>query len=531
MLRARRRFAALSVGCTLLAAAALVTGSQAAEHPVPPSEAVPPPANPATVPGYGRDPVSLLGPTRLTATQMAAYAKSVGQPRASVPIDQLAAIYVQESAALGVRGDIAWAQSIIETGDFYFPGRGQDHPNQNNFGGIGACDSCHTGHSYPSARMGVRAQMQLLRGYADKNPLKGAMIHPPRSYMGIAPTWREMGHGRWATSPIYASSVLRVYASMLRYSHVDITFVPPPLTGASIARLTAPNVPYSPPVREGDGLFLASPNGQVFDVGDARFWGSAYGLQHHGRLVAIATTPHAGGYWLFFEDGRVLPFGSAPSLGNATPGIVAVAPVADGVGYWTVDVDGDVHAYGAAAHVHPAAGAIPADAQIVDIAATRTGRGYWLVDSLGHVYTVGDAKFFGNTPHIHPDDPVVAIAATPWDDGYWTATASGRVFGFGRAKSSGGLVDEFTEKVDPTKYTTAHARHQLGIHEAAHHLVVGLRPAPSGHGYWLITADGLVVGRGAAPDFAPTQTAGMPVLTATSRIDSAPPLRSLSKHA
>src|SRR5262249_6622082 len=160
-----------------------------------------------------------------------------------------------------------------ETGDFYFPGRGQDHPNQNNFAGIGACDSCHTGHTYPSARIGVRAQMQPLRGYAGPPKLADAMDHPPRAYMGNAPHRRAMGHGRWAMSPIYAAWVLRVSASMLRFSHVEITFVPPPLTGASIARLGAPSAPYSPPVREGDGLFLASPNGQVFDVGDARFWG------------------------------------------------------------------------------------------------------------------------------------------------------------------------------------------------------------------------------------------------------------------
>ncbi len=148
------------------------------------------------------------------------------------------------------------------------------------------------------------------------------------------------------------------------------------------------------------------------------------------------------------------------------------------------------------------------------------------------MYAVGDAKAFGDTPHIAPDDPVVAVAATPWDDGYWTATASGRVFGFGRAHSSGGLVEELTEKTDPTRFTTAHDRHQEGIHEAAHHLVVAMQTAPSGHGYWLVTADGMVVGRGAAPDFAPVPLGGaVPVLAATGRLDTAPPLRSLSKRA
>ena len=93
----------------LLVGAVLAGGSGALEQPPAPSEQVPPPANPATVPGYGHDPVSLLGPTRLTPAQMAAYANSIGHPRASVPIAQLAVIYLQEGAALGVRADIAWA--------------------------------------------------------------------------------------------------------------------------------------------------------------------------------------------------------------------------------------------------------------------------------------------------------------------------------------------------------------------------------------------------------------------------------------
>ncbi len=519
--------AILSIG--VLAAAGLIAGSSRsanADTTAAANDVAPLPADPATIPGYGQDPVSLLGPSRLTAHQLAGYVLSVGHPRASVPIEQLAQIFLEEGAGLGVRADLAWAQSIIETGNFHLPDGGQVHPDDNNFAGIGACDSCHSGHRYPSARIGVRAQMQLLRGYADPHPLAGAMIHPPRSYLGIAPTWRQMGHGRWATAPNYSDAILRTYASMLRFAHVDLSFQPPPLDGVTLARAaTAPGAPYEPPVREGDGLYLASPNGQVYDVGDARFWGSAVGVQHHGRAVAVITTPHAGGYWVVFADGRVLAFGSAPTLGNTSKGTVAAAPLADGVGYWTVDRDGHVRAFGVALHLEPAVGTIAPDVRIVDIAATRTGRGYWLADSRGRVYPVGDARSFGNAHGVGADDPVVAIAATPWDDGYWLATATGRVFGFGKAHTSGGLAQEFAEHADPATFTTDKARRDKGLADSQRHLVVALRPAPSGHGYWLVTADGMVVGRGSAPDFAPVEIAGVPVLAATSRLDAAPPLR------
>ena len=42
--------------------------------------------------------------------------------------------------ALGVRGDVAWAQSILETGFFVYPGRGKVQPLDDNWAGIGACE-------------------------------------------------------------------------------------------------------------------------------------------------------------------------------------------------------------------------------------------------------------------------------------------------------------------------------------------------------------------------------------------------------
>jgi hypothetical protein len=89
------------------------------------------------------------------------------QPRLTVSLDELAQLYITEGNNAGVRGDVAFAQSILETGGFNFPGGGQVLINDNNFAGIGACDSCKHGFSFPTAEIGVRAQMQALRIYVD----------------------------------------------------------------------------------------------------------------------------------------------------------------------------------------------------------------------------------------------------------------------------------------------------------------------------------------------------------------------------
>ena len=109
----------------------------------------------------------IMGPNRLTAKQLADFIRRNGYaPNLTVTIDELAQYYIEESEKLGIRGDVAFAQSILETGGFNFAGSMVEVPD-NNYAGIGACDSCNRGFIFPDARTGVRAQMQLLRVYVD----------------------------------------------------------------------------------------------------------------------------------------------------------------------------------------------------------------------------------------------------------------------------------------------------------------------------------------------------------------------------
>lgn len=175
---------------------------------------------------------SLLGPTNLSAAQLAGWWRAQGypSPSVSISIDQLAQIYVDEGNAEGVRGDVAFAQAVLETGGFKYTAPG------NNFAGMGWCDSCAQGRSFPTPTEGVRAQIQHLKNYGDPTSRASGLAHSASVYWyaptsksqqvanenfdtffakGWALTWNQMGNGNWATDPNYSAKVLKIYASMV----------------------------------------------------------------------------------------------------------------------------------------------------------------------------------------------------------------------------------------------------------------------------------------------------------------------------
>jgi predicted nucleic acid-binding Zn-ribbon protein len=174
----------------------------------------------------------IQGPAVLTGPQLAAWWRSQSYSF-RVPgtnIDELAQIYIDEGNAEGVRGDLAFAQSMVETGGF------RSSP-ANNFAGLGWCDSCSHGTSFPTARDGVRAQIQHLLNYADPSSRASGLHNPPSPYWygsdpgraarnfdtffakGWAPTWNDMGHGNWATDRAYSGKVLGIYQRMIAFTN------------------------------------------------------------------------------------------------------------------------------------------------------------------------------------------------------------------------------------------------------------------------------------------------------------------------
>ena len=183
---------------------------------------------------------TVLGDAVMTAEEIAGWfkAKGVVGYAATVDLPTLVGYYLEEGKAEKVRGDVAFAQSIVETGAFTSP-----LTTHHNFAGIGACDSCPTGFDFPSPRHGVRAQAQLLHAYADStlriatlaNPAVGS--NPDRlSVRGCCPTWNKLT-GTWATDPNYGPKLMTVYLSMLEFALQERT--KPPTTPPAAAPLPA----------------------------------------------------------------------------------------------------------------------------------------------------------------------------------------------------------------------------------------------------------------------------------------------------
>jgi hypothetical protein len=179
-------------------------------------------APPAVAPAHAAG-TPVMGRSVVSAADLAGWFRSTGKTsRATVAIDELARYYVEEGAAEGVAGDIAFAQSIVETGYFTFSARVP--PELNNFSGLGAVDSGTTAEAFPDARTGVRAQIQHLRAYADATVTEADLAHPlvdtrfalvrPK---GRAPTWEQFGGGVWATDPDYAGKVLRIRQEIMQW--------------------------------------------------------------------------------------------------------------------------------------------------------------------------------------------------------------------------------------------------------------------------------------------------------------------------
>jgi hypothetical protein len=188
------------------------------------------PVSPTPQPPPSQRVVPIMGASRLSAPQLVAwFTGRTPQPggiyAATVPVETLAAIFVEEGAAEGVTGEVAFMQSIVETGWFRFTG--SVPASSNNFAGIGATDTSSAPARFPDARTGVRAQIQHLRAYADPGayactvpPLHNPCVDPRFDLVtpkGRAPTWNLMGNGNWATASTYASSILTLYDEALAF--------------------------------------------------------------------------------------------------------------------------------------------------------------------------------------------------------------------------------------------------------------------------------------------------------------------------
>jgi uncharacterized membrane protein len=186
---------------------------------------------------------TILGPSALSASQLVGwYASSGHADLTKAKFSDLAHWYLTNGTIEGVRGDVALAQAILETGGF----SSADAVNLNNYAGIGHCDSCNAGLNFPSPEDGVIGQLQLLRTYAESSsaaalpqPLVLASLAPAsQSRLGCCQTWNSLT-GVWATDPDYGPEILAIYDSMLQYALDQPPVAPPATQTNSVTSLPA----------------------------------------------------------------------------------------------------------------------------------------------------------------------------------------------------------------------------------------------------------------------------------------------------
>lgn len=123
---------------------------------------------------------AIMGKAQASAQQMALFcrSKNTAPKLTSCSLEQLAQIFLEEGEAEGVRGDIAFAQSLLETGFFTYGNIVL--ATQNNYAGIGALNGNSKGQAatFPDPRTGVRAQIQHLKAYASTEILNNPCVDP-----------------------------------------------------------------------------------------------------------------------------------------------------------------------------------------------------------------------------------------------------------------------------------------------------------------------------------------------------------------
>ena len=128
-------------------------------------------------------------------------------------IKEFATIYYEEAKKEGIKAEVAWAQTMHETGWLKFGG--QVKISQYNFAGLGATDGGASGAKFKDVRTGVRAQIQHLKAYASTAKLNQTCVDPRFNYVkrGCAQYVEILGQKEnpkgygWATSEKYGVTV------------------------------------------------------------------------------------------------------------------------------------------------------------------------------------------------------------------------------------------------------------------------------------------------------------------------------------
>ena len=165
----------------------------------------------------------ITGTSSVTVSQMVKYYNtysSIAYPSAALTkggaadIETFCKIIKEEADAENMKADVVFIQAMLETG--YLKFGGDVKISQFNFAGLGATGNGVAGNSFKDVRTGIRAQVQNLKAYANKEALKNTCIDVRFSYVtrGSAPYVEWLGiqenpnGGGWAASKNYGNDLL-----------------------------------------------------------------------------------------------------------------------------------------------------------------------------------------------------------------------------------------------------------------------------------------------------------------------------------
>lgn len=177
------------------------------------------------------------GPAVATAEQMAAYLAEKNPDAAPYALEH-ARLYLQDGELEGIRGDVAWAQRCLETGNDTYKGSAVT-PDQYNYGGFGVTKKGEKGESFQDDFAGILVHIQHLKAYANEDPLISPCVDPRFGYVhrGCSPYVDWLGQQEnpantgkpkkdwvgWAAGKNYGSKILDILERILQMPAPDVS--------------------------------------------------------------------------------------------------------------------------------------------------------------------------------------------------------------------------------------------------------------------------------------------------------------------
>ncbi len=171
----------------------------------------------------------IMGSSDVTVQEMVDYFNASGEEYPAEELSEGGAdsietfcqMYYDEAAAEGVRPEVAFAQTMKETGFLQYGGDASIE--QFNFAGLGTTGNGVPGNSYPDVKTGIRAQIQHLKAYATSDSLNQECVDDRYEYVkkGSAPYVQWLGQQEnpeglgWATGDNYGYDIVGMIEDMM----------------------------------------------------------------------------------------------------------------------------------------------------------------------------------------------------------------------------------------------------------------------------------------------------------------------------